>query len=92
MCSNVRILTAAIAGYLIGGLSGSALAAWVLMAAGGAAMFFWSRTSDRRNGATCAVPRTRPAWRSESQRPASPLGRLGSGSGVDERVGSGGGR
>ncbi len=57
MCSNVRVLTAAIAGYLIGGLTGSALASWLLMVAAGGAMFAWSRASDRRNGgASCAIP------------------------------------
>lgn len=60
MCSNVRVLTAAIAGYLLGGLTGSAVASWLLMVAAGAAMFTWSRVTERRNGgASCALPRDR---------------------------------
>lgn len=92
MCSNVRVLTAAIAGFVIGDLSGSAIAAWVLMAVAGAAMFLWSRASDRRNGTSCAVPRTRLARRPAPQATAASIVTLGRGSAADERAVTGGER
>ena len=74
MCSNVRVLTAAIAGYLVGGLTGHVLASWLLMLAAGGAMFLWSRARERSGGAaSCAMLRARRSQRSAGSGSDAPL-------------------
>lgn len=73
MCSSVRVAAAAIAGFLLGGLTGSAVVSWVLMAAAGAAMLAWSRSRERRSGATsCALPQLPARDRPASVTPTAP--------------------
>ncbi|MDA8297213.1 MAG: hypothetical protein M0004_11625 [Actinomycetota bacterium] len=45
----------AIAGYLLGTLTGNTLFGWILAAVAGAAMYAWSRRAAAR-GATCGLP------------------------------------
>lgn len=60
MCSSVRVLSAAMAGYLLGGLFGGGVASVVLMVAAGLTMLAWSKMSARRLGQPgCALPPTR---------------------------------
>lgn len=67
MCSNVRALSAAVAGYLLGGLFGGGGVSVALMVAAGLAMFTWSKLAARRFGPpSCGLP----AGRLREQQPA----------------------
>ena len=87
VCSNVRVLSAAAAGYLLGGLFGGGVASIVLMVAAALAMLAWSKMSARRLGQpSCALPARRLQPSSPQSAPEVPGVEQGPAGGRPERA------